>query len=201
MAEHLRRRRHTLVTAGTHHLTEGNDMEGKPRDVLERVARQLLQTYGPTLAVVLSSPVAASGDFRATAVTLLSVAIGTTLKGLSGLKSQPGDPLWKVVLDRAGSAFGMQLAGLGIADWAGLLSLDWEKALGAAGAAAALALTMFYVTPPSNAPSPAPADEPSPPAPVAPTEPVNGDLTNLYGTRDRVYDQNDPHGRDLTNGG
>jgi hypothetical protein len=128
-----------------------------PSDVLERVFRQLLQTVAPAVIVVLTSPT--TGDARTTIVALAAVILATTVKALAGLKSSPGDPLWKVVLDRAGSAFGALLLGLGVTDLAGLISLDWDKALTAAAAAAATALLQYWLSPPSNPPSPAPADE------------------------------------------
>lgn len=129
----------------------------RPQDVLERVFRQLLQVFGPAVVVVLTSPT--RGDVKTTLVALAAVVIATAVKVLAGLKSDPGDPLWKVILDRAGSAFGALLLGLGVTDWTGLISLDWDKALTAAGAAALTAVLQYFLSPPSNPPSPAPADE------------------------------------------
>jgi hypothetical protein len=137
----------------------------RPQDVLERVFRQLLQTFGPAVVVVLTSPTA--GDARTTVVALGTVVIATAIKTLAGLKAHPGDALWKVILDRAGSAFGALLLGLGVVDWAGLISLDWDKALTAAAAAAVTAALAYFLSPPSNPPSPAPADDPAPGADVS----------------------------------
>lgn len=131
-------------------------MNGKPKDVLERVVRQLLQVYGPVLALVLTAPGAGS-DIKATALALATAALFTTLKLAAGLRSEPGDPVWKVILDRAGSAAAGVIAGAGVTDLVGLLSLDWSEVFGAAGVAAAIALLMYYMAPPANPPSPAPA--------------------------------------------
>lgn len=127
------------------------------RDVLERVGRQLQQTYGPAIGAVLTAATAA--PVKSTAVTLLSVVILTTLKALAGLRANPGDPLWLVLFDRAGSAFATLVLGLGVTDFAGLLALDWPKALIAPLAAAAIAVLSYFVTPPTIPPTPA---EPAP---------------------------------------
>jgi hypothetical protein len=126
----------------------------RPTDVLERVARQLLQTYGPAIAVALTSVVAGHSSALAAASALGTILLGTTIKVASRLRSKPGDPLWKVILDRAGSALALQLIGLGVTDWFGLIHLDWDKALTAAVASAGLAILMYFVTPPSNPPTP-----------------------------------------------
>lgn len=122
------------------------------RDVIERVARQLLQVAGPAIVAVLTSPNV--GDAQTTVVALASVLIVTALKALAGLKAGPGAPLWLVVADRAGSAFGSLLIGLGVVDWAGLISLDWGKALTAAVSAAVVAAIAYFTTPPTVAPTP-----------------------------------------------
>jgi predicted component of type VI protein secretion system len=136
-------------------------VNGAPRDVLERVIRQLLQTYGPAIYVVLTSPTAASGDVKALFVALASIAVGTGLKNLARLKAAPDAPLGVVLLDRAGSAFAATLLGLGVSDLTGLLSVDWgSKGILAAIASALLGLLTFYGMPPANEPSSSPTAVP-----------------------------------------
>ena len=132
-------------------------MNTRTRDTLERIARQLLQTAAPAIAVILTSPT--RGDVKTTAVALASVAVFTILKAIAGLKADPGDPVWLALTDRAGSAFATLILGLGVTDVTGLLALDWGKALAAAAVAAATAVVAYFVAPPTIPPTPA---EPAP---------------------------------------
>lgn len=140
------------------------------RDILERIARQLLQVAGPAIVVVLTSPT--RGDVKTTAIALASVVVFTLLKALAGLRATPGAPLWLALADRAGSAFATLILGLGVTDLTGFLALDWGKALTAGLIAAATAIVTYFVAPPTIPPTPA---EPAP---------VGYDATNTSGTYD-----------------
>jgi hypothetical protein len=152
----------------------------RPQDVVERVVRQLVQTFGPSLLLVLTAA-GASHDLKATLVMLAMAVVTTLVKIGLKLRSEPGDPIWKVILDRAGSAFAGVLAGAGVNDLTSLLSVDWNEAFAVAGLAAATALVMFYLSPPSNPPSPAPAAETTSDAPADPD-------SQLFQSRNRDSD-------------
>jgi hypothetical protein len=115
---------------------------------LERITRQLLQTYGPAAIVVLTSAAATHSTALSLFTALAGVVFATTVKLLAKLKAGPDAPLWIVVLDRAGSAFATLLVSLGITDWFGLIHLDWDKALTASFSAAAIAFITYFVAPP-----------------------------------------------------
>jgi hypothetical protein len=123
------------------------------RVLLERLGRQAAQTAVPILAAVVAStghvdPVATVWALGgALAVTVVT----TTVRYLADVHPDATAPFLVQVLDRAvPAAFGV-LAGLPLASWSDLVSVDWTQALYAAGAAAVTAILAVYVTPPSMA--------------------------------------------------
>lgn len=118
------------------------------RDVAERMVRQSLQVLGPVLAVV-----AASGqgfDWKPVALSVALAALWTLIKAYMNIKAPEGAPLWRVLLDRVGSAALGTLAGLLPAGAFGLLSADWQAIGIACLGAAGLALISYFYAPPSQ---------------------------------------------------
>lgn len=128
------------------------------RDLIERALRQLLQTYGPVIYVVLTSA-AAHGTLAALVTALASVVVLTTLKWAAHLRAGADAPTWLALLDRAGSAVAVTLASFGVVDLASLLALDWGKALQAAVVAGVLAVLTYYGLPPAVPPTPDPTPD------------------------------------------
>jgi hypothetical protein len=116
-------------------------------EFVQRVVRQLVQTYGPVIIVVLTAP-NVTNDLAAVAVAVGAVIVATTLKLLSRVKTTGADPWWLIVLDRAGSAAAAVIIGTGVSDLAGLLTIDWVEVGGAAVLAAVAALLMLFYVPP-----------------------------------------------------
>lgn len=124
------------------------------RILLERLGRQAAQTAVPILAAV----VGATGhvDVRATlfallgaeAVTLLTVAF----RYLADVHPDRTAPFLVQVLDRAVPAAAGVLAGLPLASWVDVLTVDWAEAGYAALAAAVTAILAVYITPPALTP-------------------------------------------------
>jgi hypothetical protein len=118
------------------------------RDLFERVIRQVLQVIGPVLAVVAST-----GEGFEIVPVALAVALAvlvTVAKALVDMKAPEGAPVWRVLLDRAGSAAAGTLIGLLPVDAFGLLAVDWQKVAVAVAASAALAVVSYYGAPPSK---------------------------------------------------
>jgi hypothetical protein len=121
---------------------------------VQRIIRQLIQTYGPLILVVLSAP-GARNDLGATFAAIGWVVVLTSLKLAVNVKAGPDAPWWLVVLDRAGSAAAAVVLASGLTGLVGLLEVDWAEVGGAALLAAATALVMLFYVPPVE-PDPAP---------------------------------------------
>jgi hypothetical protein len=118
------------------------------RDLAERVMRQVLQVIGPVLAVV-----AASGkgfDVTVTALAVALAALVTIAKAVFNVKAPEGAPLWRVLLDRAGSAAAGTLLGFLPVDALNLLSVDWGKVGLAVLGSIAFAVASYFYAPPSQ---------------------------------------------------
>lgn len=118
------------------------------RDLAERVMRQALQVLGPVLAVV-----AATGHGFEVAPVALAVALAallTILKAVFNVKAPEGAPIWRVLLDRVGSAVAGTVLGFLPVEALGLLNVNWGNVLYAALGAAGLALASYFYAPPSQ---------------------------------------------------
>lgn len=118
------------------------------RDLAERVMRQALQVVGPVLAVV-----AATGHGFEVAPVALAVALAvllTVLKAVADISAPEGAPLWRVLLDRVGSAVAGTVLGFLPVEYLGLLNVNWGNVLYAALGAAGLALASYFYAPPSQ---------------------------------------------------
>jgi hypothetical protein len=122
--------------------------------VVQRVVRQLVQTLGPVILVVLTAP-GATNDLGATALAVGWALFQTVVKSMAGLRSKPGDAWYVVVLDRTGSAAAGVVIGTGLASLTGLLTLDWGRVGAAALLAAVTSLLMVAYVPPAE-PDPTP---------------------------------------------
>src|SRR4051812_7956600 len=136
---------------------------------VQRVVRQLVQTYGPVILVVLTAP-DRPNDLAAVFASLGFVLVVTTLKVLAKVKTGPGSPWYLVVLDRAGSAAAAVVIGTGLTSLVGLLTIDWVEVGGAAALAGLTALVMVFYVPPVE-PDPTPAVEAAGRSDVTVTDP------------------------------
>jgi hypothetical protein len=142
-------------------------------EFVQRVVRQLVQTYGPVIIVVLTAP-NVTNDLGAVALAVGTVIVATTLKLLSRVKTTPDDPLWLIILDRAGSAAVAVIIGTGVTDLAGLLTIDWVEVGSAAVLAAVAALLMLFYVPPVLPPVLPPVYEGTEDGPGLPATPADG---------------------------
>lgn len=149
--------------------------------VVQRVVRQLLQTYGPLILVVLSAPDARS-DVGATFAAVGWVVVLTTLKLAAKIKAGPDAPWYLVVLDRAGSAAAAVVLASGLTGWVGLMTVDWAEVGGAAAIAGFTSLVMLFYVPPVE-PDPVPGMGES-----VPKGQEDGDGT-LEGVSPQLYDE------------
>lgn len=145
----------------------------------QRVARQLVQTYGPVILVVLSAP-RVSNDLGAVFTAVLTVVVFTTIKLAVKLKAGPDAPWYMVVLDRSGSAAASVIAGTGVTSLFGLMTIDWAEVGGAAVLAGFTALLMLFYVPPV---------EPDPVPGMGESVPKGQEDGTLEGTSPQLYDE------------
>ena len=122
------------------------------RLILERVARQVLQTAAPILAVLA----AANGLTVQTVLTALAGPVVISLiKSLflevRQVTVDPSAPWWVQILDRAVPAAVGVYVGFVPESLRGLLTVDWAAVSWAALSAAVLAVVAVYVAPPGLA--------------------------------------------------
>ncbi len=118
------------------------------RDLAERVVRQALQVIGPVLAVVASS--GHGFDVKPVTLAVALAAALTIAKAVANVTAPEGSPLWRILLDRAGSAVAGTLVGFLPMDALDLLNVNWGNVLYACLGAAGLALVSYFYAPPSQ---------------------------------------------------